>query len=545
MGIVTIGLGIGANTTIFTFVNAILLQPVPFPDSRHLVMAWMKRSAASNQNRAAPANFLDWKNQSHAFTGLEAYKAWTVNLTSSGDPERLLGFRTSPNFFQTLGARFALGRGFLPLEGEPGQDREAVLSYGLWQRDFGGQRDIIGQSINLDGGNYRVVGVVAPNYEWPPAADIWAPLVLTDAERQDRAGLSIYAVGRIKPTLSLAQAQSEMDIITTELARQNPQTNAGQSVNLVRLPGQFGDSITNAFLLLLMGAVTFVLLIACLNVANLLLADATRRQREVAVRTVLGASRRQIVMQSLTESTLLSSFGAALGLCIAYWGVNLLRATIPPDQLRYIPGWGHMQLSGRGVLFAAACALVGGFCSGILPALQASKHELSGSLREGGWGTTTGVRSRFSQSWLIGAQFALSLILLVGTGLMVKGFGRLGETEKLGFQVDNVLTMSIRLPGVQTPHQIAAFYERALTRIQGLPGVQQAATVSTVPFKGTLAAGTFTIEGRAAPRSTDTPRSAIEVASKDYFSVMRIPLLEGRTFSERDGDAFPPVVVVS
>jgi len=543
--VVTLGLGIGANTAIFTFVNAILLKPLLFPNADRLAIAWTKRTDNDQRFRVAPADYLDWKNENRSFDSLEAYQPWIVNRLGAGESNRLLGYRASVGLFQMLGAKFLLGRGFAPQDGISGQDREVVLSYNMWKRDLGGRNDVLGSSIDLEGAEYRIIGVVDANYDWPILADLWVPLVMSDAEKQERKIRSLVVVGRVRADRSLAQAQSDMDIVAAEVARRYPEADTGMGISLIRLPGQFGEAITRMFVLLLMGAFMFVLLLVCTNVTNLLLADAMGRQREIAVRAFLGARRWQIVLQSLTESTLLAAAGGVLGFGIAFWGVPVLRATIPQDQLRFIPGAGNMVLGERGVLFAIVCTLGAGITSGFGPALLSARCNMSEALRSGGRGSTRDTRSKLSQGLLIATEFALALVLLVSTGLMVKGFEHLGAVQNLGFETDSVLTMNIRVPTIRTAQQTASFYKETLSRVGALPGVQDAAVVGVLPFSGDTGALPFVIEGQPTAKTVELQRAAVEATSENYFQLMHIPVVTGRAFSEHDDQGSEPVAIVS
>jgi putative ABC transport system permease protein len=543
--VVTLALGIGANGAIFSFVDAILLHPLPFPDPERLVMVWVKLPQAGDRNQASPADFVDWTNQSQAFANLVAYRLMAVNLTGEGEPERILASRVSPQFFEALGAKFAVGRAFSAKEEKEGNDRVLVLSHSLWQRDFGGRLDITRTTVDLDGRSCTVVGVLAPGFEWPTASEIWTPLALKD-EREQRQIHSLYVMGRIKPDSSLPQARADMQVVTDKLARQYPLTNANESVALVRLPGQYSDDIMNAFLFVLMGAVAFVLLISGSNVANLLLADAISRQREMAVRTVLGASRRHIVVQGLIESTLLAILGGILGLFCAGWGVDLIRASIPLDQIRYIPGWRQMHLTGRVVGFTFLITVLTGILSGLAPFLQTSKPDLNTALRQGGRSATAGFGASKFRNLLVATEFALALMLLVGTGLLIKGFSHMSDVHNQGFDAQNVLTMRMRLPGSeqQDTHRMVDFYRQVLERVQGLRGVTDAGVVSDLPMTGDLDTQVFNIAERPT-RPTEVLRATVLSADGNYFRVMHIPVLAGRIFTNQDSEATTPVAILS
>jgi len=420
-----------------------------------------------------------------------------------------------------------------------------LLSYALWQRRFALDPGVVGQTTMLDGRGFTVVGVMPKDFEWPTTAELWTPLALSNEDLNSRARRYLRVMGRIKPDVTLAEADAEMNVIARRLEQQYPDTNKGLGVNLARLPGQTSDDFARPFLLALMGAVGFVLLIACANVANLQLARATGRTKEIAIRAALGATRWRIIRQLLTESVVLAVLGALFGLLMAIWGTDLIRAAIPQDTAKYITGLKHMGINGRVLAFTIAVALLTGLISGLAPALQTSKPDMNETLKEGGRASTGG-RGRL-RNLLVVSEVALALVLLVGTTLMVRGFARMVENQKQGFDSIGVLTMRLTLPAskYKEPHQRAAFYDQLLERITALPQIESAGVVGSVPSSGNWSIAEFTIEGRPAQDPSEKFAADFQAASAGYFRALRIPLIDGREFGAQDGEGTMPVVIIS
>jgi putative ABC transport system permease protein len=544
---VALALGIGANTAIFSLIDAMLLRPLNFKDVDRLAMVWGGHAQTSGHDSVSPADYQDWKNQNNVFDYLAAINWWGVNLTGSGEPERAQAFQVTPNFFAALDVKPVLGRALLPDDDQPGNDQIVALSYGLWNRRFAGDPDIVGKTIQLDGRIHTVVGVMPKDFDWPTSAELWTPLVMTNDALSVRDSRYLMVMGRVKPGVSLSEAEAEMNLIARRLAEQYPKTNTGMRVSVKRLPGQNSDDFARPFLLALMGAVGFVLLIACANVANLQLARATSRVKEIAIRAALGASRARIVRQLLTESILLALLGASFGLLFAAWGVDLIRSSIPPDMAKYITGLSHMSLDGRALGFTLAIALLTGIISGLAPALQLSTPNLNETLKEGGRSSFPGARRARLRSLLVISEIALALVLMVGTGLMVKGFARLLENQKQGFDPKNILTMNLTLPEAKykQPFQRVAFYNQLFERLKALPEIETVGSVASLPSGGNWSSTSFSIEGRPATATGEETDADYQIINDEYFRALRIPLTKGREFGAPDGPDSLPVVIIS
>jgi putative ABC transport system permease protein len=529
----TLALGIGANTALFSVVNGVLLRPLAYRDPERLV--WLGHTAAkSNQNAAiSPPTFADYRNKCQSFENLTALLYSTAfNLTGEGEPERLQGRRVSANFFDTLGAAPALGRGFLAEEDEPGRNRVVVLSHGLWQRRFGADQNIVGKALRLNGQNFTVIGVMPAAFRWQ-TDELWSPLALSPANftPDNRGSEFLQVIARLKPQATLQQAHAEIAEIAAQIVRQNQNIYPGGSgftahVKLLR-EQVVGD--VRLMLLVLLGAVGFVLLIACANVANLLLARASARRKEIAVRASLGASRFRLIRQMLTESLLLALLSGLGGLLLAKSGVYLL-LTLNPANL---PRLQEITVDARALGFLLGLALLALLLCGLAPALQASKTDMQETLKESGRGADSG-RQR-TRSLLVVAEVAMSLVLLAGAGLMIRSFLRLTHVNP-GFAPDHVLTMRMELSAAKYPEPLKrqAFFQQTLERIRALPGVISAGAVGELPLGGGVRSATFAIEGRPTGPNEALPHSDIRTITPGYFQTMKIPLLKGRDFTEQD-----------
>jgi putative ABC transport system permease protein len=550
VSVVALSLGIGANTAIFSVVNSVLLRPPSYKDPDRLVMVWEhNRPRSRDQNVISPANFLDWRDQNSVFEEMAAFHEYRYNLTDVDDPEELPAQRVSTNFFGLLGVNAAIGRTFLPEDGQEGRDPVIIISHGLWQRRFGSDPEVIGKSINLNGLKRTVIGVMPPTFQFSMKAgalfggkepELWAPLVFTQNDRI-RRGRYLSAVARIKPGIDLQQAQTEMNGIAGQLEEQYPDFNTGWGVNLVPIQEEFVGNIKLA-LWVLLAAVGFVLLIACANVANLLLARAASRQKEIAIRSALGARRGRIIRQLLTESILLSALGGVVGLVMAMWGLEVLLSLSPRDLL-------PVQAIGLDVKvlgFTLGLSVLTGVIFGLAPAIEASRPNLNETLKEGGRESAFGGRSHRLRNIFVVAEIALSLVLLIGSGLMIRSFLSLQAVDP-GFNADRVLTVRLALPGskYREDHQVIAFYKQALDRIRGIPGVSAASAINFLPFSGSGAATSFEIEGRPQPPAGEEPIVDSRVIAPDYFHTMGIPLVAGRIFSEREATEASHVVVIN
>jgi putative ABC transport system permease protein len=549
VAVIALALGIGANTAIFSVVNAVLLRALPVRDAERLVVVWEhNRPRDRQQNVISPANFMDWRDQNTVFEQMAAFVDIRANLTGVEEPEELPGQVASVNLFPLLGVQAARGRTFAPDEGEEGRSNVVILSDGLWKRRFGADSGVVGQTIKLSGNNYTVIGVMPPDFQWfiknmsltGKPAELWLPNTF-GANARRRGGRAWQSVARLKPGVTLAQAQAEMTTIASRLEQQYPDFNKGWGVNLVPLRAQFTGEIRTA-LLMLLGAVGFVLLIACANVANLLLARAATRQKEIAVRAAMGAGRRRIVRQLLTESVLLAGVGGALGLLLAVWGMDVLLALAPPDLL----GLKEVGLNLRVLGFTLLVSLLTGLIFGLAPAFGAARTDLNEALKEGGRGQGSGGRRAGARQVFVVAQVALALVLLIGSGLMIRSFMRL-QAVNPGFNAENLLSVRVLLPGAKyrEDHQRIGFFRQLLERVRALPGAQGVSAIDALPFGGIGSGTSFTVVGRPEPPPGEVPVTDVRVADPEYFRVMGIPLLRGRNFTEKEATEVSRVVIVN
>ncbi|HYP28839.1 MAG TPA: ABC transporter permease [Blastocatellia bacterium] len=549
IAVLALALGIGANTAIFSVVNALLLDSLPFKDSDRLIMVWEHNYPRSRQqNTISPANFLDWKDQSNSFEDMALFFDSNFNLTGDGEPEEITGQWSSPNFFSILGVEPIKGRHFTAEDARSEGEFAIVISHGIWQRRFGGDPEIIGKKIALSQRPATVIGVLPADFDWyikrgsrtGNRPEFFMPLNLTDDFRV-RRGRFARSIGRLKPGVTLEQSQAELSTIASRLEDQHKDFNTGWGVQLVPLREQFVGDIRTA-LLVLLGAVGLVLLIACANVANLQLARATTRQKEMAIRTALGAGRGRVIRQLLTESVLLSGIGGVCGLLLALWGVDLLIALSPEN----LPSLSRVGVNLPVLGFTLVVSLLTGIIFGMAPALEAGKQNPNESLKELGRGTTASGRSRLMRKGFVVAQVALALVLLVSAGLLMKSFLRL-QAVSPGFDVNNILTMRVTLPIAKYPEpaQRTAFFKQAVERLEALPGVESVGAISFLPFTGPGAATDFTIVGQPVPAPGDEMVTDVRVTDSNFFRAMNIPILRGRTFTEQEATEERRVVVIS
>lgn len=554
IAVITLAVGIGANTAIFSVVNALLLRPLPFRDPDKLVQVWeatVRRDnntgsvwRANNTMVVSYPNFADWREQNQAFEQIAAYSDRTFNLTGTAEPERIQGAIVSPAFFPLLGIKPALGRVFLPEEDQPNKVFSVVMSERLWRRRFNADPAVVGQTIRLNHESFTVVGVV-PNIAdltgMPPDTEVWVPISHSWG-LNNRRGHYLSVLARLKPGLTREQAQANMDTIASALAAQYPDSNTDHGVRLVPLQEQIVGDFKLA-LLVLLGAVLFVLLIASANVANMLLARGAGRQKEIAIRTAIGAGRWRLVRQLLTESVLLSALGGAGGLLLALWGVYLLVAFGPSE----LPRAKEIAVDGRVLGFTLAISMLTGLIFGTVPALQASRPDLNEALKESGRSATSSAGRRRLRSLLVVSEIALSLVLLVGAGLMLRSFLKL-QAVNPGFNPQNLLTVEVSLsgPDYQKDAPIIAFYDQLLEKIRALPGVQSVATRSYVPIAldEDYAYLSFTIEGRV-PDPSNRPVAFYNAVSPDLFHTMEIPVLKGRPFDAHDVMTARNVIIIN
>jgi putative ABC transport system permease protein len=543
VAVLALALGIGANTTIFSVVNAVLLRPLKYPNPEQLVLV-RDTQPPSNETPADYAEYLDWRDQAQVFEHLAAYFNTTYTLTGRGDPQQLWGVRISTNTLPALGVNPILGRGFLSEEEARSSERVALISYGLWQRQFAGDLKVVGQSITLDAKPHTIVGVLPNNFRALNPADIqraqerdvWVPLRL-NSEVAPR-GLNFLTVfGRLRPGVSLAQANAAMTDLSARLQKER---SIDHGIKLMSLQQASVPAGMRTMLLLLLGAVGFVLLIACGNVANLLLARSSARQKEMAIRLAVGASRSRVIRQLLTESLLLALLSGGLGLLLSFWGVGVFVTT----ARTLLPRLDEVGLDLRVLLFTLGVSLVTGLIFGIAPALRASKGELHETLKEGGR-TSVGVGQQRLRGLLVVVQVALSLVLLIGAGLLVKSFVHVLTADK-GFDAEQVLTANLSLSSVKYPEppQQARFFQQFLERLKTVPGVEGAAIINHAPLVGGGVDGGIKIEGRTDPPN-QLPIAEKSIISPEFFSVMRTSLVRGRVFTERDNAGTTPVAIIN
>src|SRR6185312_14360203 len=544
VAVVALALGIGANTFIFSVVNAVLLRPLPFPDSDQLTSVLVKDSSGVLFSSHSFPNFEDIRDQNHVFDQTAALYMTTQFLRSGDEPERLRGAYVSSELFPMLGKNPVIGRVFTPAE-ERSDQNFMVISYELWQKRFNGEPKIINQSLLLNNRQTTVLGVMPAGFKFPLSRqlDFWMPLISSISPRGRTARGAVYMAifARRKPNVSLTQAQSEIDAITARLAAQYPAVNTGLNVTLVatqeRLVGQIRPS-----LFVLLGAVGLVLLIACANVANLLLARAATRQKEIAIRAAIGATRWRVIRQLLTESLLLSIIGGIAGVLLAYWAIDLLIAANPIS----LPRVAEIGLDRRVLLFTLGLTTVTGLFFGLAPALQAARTDLNGTLKDATRESSGGIRNNRIRSALVVSEIALSLILLVGATLLFQSLRRLLEVPP-GFDPTNVITadVSVSPDKYKEDAQRVAFYHEALERMAALPGVQSVAVVYPLPLGGSFESYTFDIDGRPPFQPGQQPAADRRVISPDYFRTMGTPLKKGRPFGNQDQAKATQVAIIN
>ncbi len=544
VAVISLALGIGANTAIFSVVNGLLLKPLPYPESERIMAVWHTPPQESfpgmNKFSVSPGNYLDWKAQSHSFEQMAVYSDGGFSLSAGDTPMPVDGAAVSSEFFTVLRSNVILGRTFMSEEEQPGRDKVAVISYGLWQRLFGANPNVIGKSFTLESETYTVIGVMPNGFQFPGKSELWVPLAWDEKEKQTRAIHDYVVIARLKPDVSLQQAQAEMKTISSRLEQQYPEENKGWGAVVIPLQEDLVGDLRPA-LLVLFSAVGFVLLIACANVANLMLARGANRQKEIAIRVALGAARTRVVRQLLTESILLAVIGGILGLLLAGWGISMLvrlSSSGLPDNEIGIDKWA--------LGFTLLVSLVAGMVAGIAPAFQFSSADTSETLKQG-TGRTGGssVKQRTRKALVI-CEVALSLILLIGAGLMIRSFWKLQQVDP-GFNTNNILTMGVGLPTTKypDPKQQAAFFDRVLEQVKAQPGVVSAGSTTTLPLAGGGSIQPFTVEGQPAAAVAEQPSARMRYISPDYFQAMGIPLRQGRFFNDQDREDRVPVIIIS
>jgi putative ABC transport system permease protein len=544
IGVLTLALGIGANTTIFSVVNAVLLRPLPYQNPEQVVMIWGKLPAYVPGNiGASAAEFTDYRDQNPVFSSIAAYTSSSFNLTGAGEPERIVGTLASASLFPLLNVQPALGRAFLNEEDRPGHDQVVILSHGLWRRRFAGDSAVIGRSVTLDGQSHTVVGIAPAGFHFPDdETEIWKPIAFTAVQlsENERGSRYLSVIGRMKPDMTIGRAQADMSALAQRMQQQHPmnyEADSGWGVKVVSLREETVGDVRLA-LQALFGAVGCVLLIGCANVANLLLARASTRRREMAIRAALGGRPWRIIRQLLTESLLLAFVGGGLGALIAVWGVEAVRRL----SASTLPRVNEISIDGRAIGFTLAVTLVTGLLFGLAPAWQSAKPDLNESLKEGGGkGVGSGGRHRL-RGLLVMGEIAVALVLLVGAGLMVKSLYRLQQVEP-GFNPSHALTMRLALPEAKypEPQRQRDFFDQLLNQIAALPGVKAAGAINFLPLSGTGNQRSFLIEGKPEPKLNVGDR----MVSPDYFRAMGVPLRAGRLIDDRDRENAPRVALVN
>ncbi|MGC1904950.1 MAG: ABC transporter permease [Candidatus Acidiferrum sp.] len=548
VAVLTLALGIGANTAIFSVIDAALLRPLPYSNANRIVVLY-QTDEEKQSDSPSPADFLEFQRQASSFTYLGAYRGMPANLSGVGQPERVEAAVVTSNFFSALGVEALHGRTILPSLDPPGGTNVTVLGYGLWQRKFGGDPEIIGRAIEIDGVPRVVVGVVSPKFSYPAGTDLWVsspfavvphPLRPTE-DPSSRHGTHYFeSFGLLKPGVTLTQASAEVDTIAKRLKQQFGDDEEGTGATLIPLR-QVLVGETRPALLILLGAVTMVLLIACVNVANIVLARGASRQREMALRITLGAGRFDVLRHLLVESLLLALAGGGLGILLAYGGLGPLRSMVPADMV----GGAPIALDYRVLLFTLFASLVSGVLFGLIPGLRLLSVDLNGSLQEGGRGNAGGGRARRMRSTLVVAEIAMAAVLLIAAGLLLRSFSRLVKVAE-GFNPDHVLSLQMALPNARYPKpgDRVAFMKKTLERINGLPGITSASAISRLPLNPGNSSRSVEVEGRTAPPAGEAAPDYL-VATPDYFQTLAVPLLSGRVLSDRDDATAAPVAILS
>ncbi len=538
----SVALAIAGNSTVFSIIGALLLRPFPYQDAARLVLLWdAPREQPQNQSPLSPANFVDLRTQARSFSALEAFSPWRFNLTGGDRPEEVQAIRTTPGGLRLLGCAPRLGRDFRPDEGLPGHDRVVLLADPLWRRRFGADPAIVGKTIDLDDLRYTVIGVLAPDTEFlTVGAGVWVPLAI-DPAKLSRTDRSWLVMGRMATGVPLGAAKDEVRRLGRQLAAAHPEANRGYESQAVTLREQIPGPSDRMIFVLMQGVMALVLLIACANVANLLLARGQERQREIALRTTLGAARGRLVRQLLTESVLLASLGGALGLLLSVWSIRFMAKSLAGSVPRtFLP-----QLDTPVLAFTAGVALVAGVLFGLYPAVAATRPNLAGALREGGRGAAGGRRQRRVIRALVAVEIAFALGALSATGLLVRSMMALQSLDP-GFDGRNLLTLRLALPERRYPgvEPTSRFYGQIAQRLAALPGVQEVTAAGALPRLRDQPTSSFTIDGQTPPGGPPPQEIALSVLP-NYFSVLRIPRVAGRAFGPGDRAGSPPVVLVS
>jgi putative ABC transport system permease protein len=552
--VATMAIGIGANTAIFSVVNAILLRPLPFKAPEQLVILWITPPPSQQEDTypAPGADYVDWRDQNTVCEAMAAFESWSYDMTGLGSPQRLDAVKVSASFFQILGVPAAKGRTFGPTEDQPGSEHVAVISHGLWEQRFGADQNIVGQPIMLDGERFTVIGVMPEGFDFPerpamPAAlqfprqpQIWTPLVIDQSRAADRETFNLSVIGRLKQGITVSQAQSDLGAIAQRIDKQYRES-YGLGLKVVPIQKQIIGDI-RAPLMILVGTVSFILLIACSNVANLLLSKSVVRRREIAIRTAVGATRGRLIRQMTTESLLIALIGGGLGVLLAGWGISILLAINPGN----IPRLQGISIDAKVLVFAFAASLLTGLLCAVIPTLQGTRVDQTNLLKEEHRGLTHSAQLIRMRHLLVISQIGLALALLIGAGLLIKSFILLYR-EELGFKPEGVLSLRIDPPEFKyrgNPPKIE-FFSRVLQGIESLPEVKAAGLVTNLPMSGAAMSVSFQIDGQPVASDQESPRTDYTTTSQNFFKAMSIPLLKGRTFSEMDNERSPEVAIIN
>jgi putative ABC transport system permease protein len=546
--ILTLGIGIGLTSAVYSVCDAMLWKPVALPHLESLAMVLQSVPGdADDWNQLTPADFDDIRRNSTALQNIAGWRSDLADVViNSGEPEGVLRTAVTANFFDCLEVRPAQGRTFEEGEDQPGREREVVLSNRMWKNRFGGATDVLDRQIRINGENYTIIGILPDSFDFPLATDIWVPNALSPAERTSRRTNMIAALARLKPGGSIGTASSEIESIATHLADSYPDTNWNRHFTVRPAHRFLVNYQREQYLIMLLSSGLFVLIIACVNVANLQFARGTGRLREVAVRIALGSSRWRIITQLTTENVLLSLLGALVGLALGKVAIEMIKSGMPAELQRFVLGWKDIQLDERALIFTLTAAVLSGILAGLAPALQSSRPNLCNALKEGGRAGSGGAGRHRLRNILVAAEIALAVVLLAGAGLMVRGF-RAQVSNSAGLDPGSLLTLRVPLISKKyhEPHQITTFYQDVITRIEALPSIRSVAAVSALPYSGHANGRTFTIEGRPLEKPDDMPKGMYQVASPSYFATLHIPLITGRLLSESDGANSPKVAVIS
>ncbi|HKW35323.1 MAG TPA: ABC transporter permease [Candidatus Acidoferrum sp.] len=543
--IVVLALGIGANTAIFSVVNAVLLRPLPFDDASHIMQVWHVPPAKSfpgmTMFAVSPANYLDWHSQSSSFAQMAAYGFRSFTVGGTERPEAIQAGTVASDFFPLLRVQPLFGRTFAPEEDQAGQGHVVVLGYNFWRDHFASERNIVGRNILLDGETYSVIGVMPETFRFPSWAKLWVPLAWTNDTRAVRGNHNYAVIARLKKNVDMRQAQAELSAISMRLEQLYPEDDKGWGATVLPLREQLVGDV-RAALLVLLGAVAFVLLIACANVANLVLAKTLARRKEIAIRTALGASRLVVLRQILAETVLLSVAGGGLGLFLAYFGITLI-VKVLGDR---IPPFMQVTLDVPVLAFTLLLSVVAGVLAGLIPSVRFTKADVNEALKQGQSRGTSDARGGGTRRLLVISEVALSLVLLIGAGLMIRSLWELRKVQP-GFDPHNVLTMTVPLPRnrFSSPFGQINFFQDALARVRALPGVESAGVIDDLPLNGGGSHQPFTIEGRPAPPMSEQPEVDVRVISPGYLRAMHIPIVRGRDLNDSDFEGRPAAVLIS